>query len=142
MIDKQSSSWTKFIRSIFLVVLILLIGCHELRLSARQKVIKESHDAVCQSLDIKAMLPFVSKSSQPLLELSSSLSNLSQIFLGNLIPDRIAVECQSSNLHFVDEIKVTDQRYIVRTRKTDSSEFTETIMVLENGVWKISLLRN
>lgn len=86
------------------------------------------------------MRPYLSKSSLPILELSSSLTNLSQIFIGSALSDRIAVECHSGEQKFVDEIKVNNERYIVRTKNSKAESLVETVVILEDGVWKIALL--
>jgi hypothetical protein len=118
----------------------LLVGCDGMFLSERQKVVKTSHEAVCKENDFKAMRPYLSKSSLPILELTSSLTNLSQIFIGSALSDRIAVECHSGEQKFVDEIKVSDERYIVRTKNSKADSLVETVVILEDGVWKIALL--
>ena len=117
-----------------------LISCDRLLLSERQKVVKVSHEAVCKDNDFKAMRPYLSKSSIPLFDLSSSLANLSQLFVGSALPDQIAIECHSGELRFVDEIKVSDERYIVRTKNPGSVGLVETIVIFEDGAWKIALL--
>lgn len=115
-------------------------GCNGLFLSDRQKVVKASHEAICKENDFKAMRPYVSKNSLPILELSTSLTSLTQIFMGNTLADRIAVECHVGDQHFVDEIKVSDERFIIRTKNSGSENLVETVVVLEDGVWKIALL--
>jgi hypothetical protein len=85
------------------------------------------------------MRPYVSKNSISLLDLSSSLADLSQIFIGSALADRIAIECHSGGQQFVDEVKVSDVRYIVRTKNPGSEILVETIVVLEDGAWKIAL---
>jgi len=117
-----------------------LVGCDGMFISERQKVVKTSHEAVCNEKDFKAMRPYLSKSSLPILELSSSLTNLSQIFIGSVLSDRIAIECHSGKQKFLDEIKVNDARYIVRTKNSNADSLVETVVILEDGVWKIALL--
>jgi hypothetical protein len=117
-----------------------LLGCKGILLTERQKVVKQSQEAVCKENDFKAMRPYVTKNSIPILELSSSLTNLSQILLGSALSDRIAVECHSGEQRFVDEIKVNDERYIVLTKNSDANSLVETVVILEDGVWKIALL--
>ena len=117
-----------------------LLGCNYLFLSERQKIVKASHEAVCKDNDFKAMRPFVSKSSVPILEFSSSLTSLTQILMGSALSDRIAVECHAGDQRFVDEIKVNDERYIVRTKNPGSESLIETVVVFEDGAWKIALL--
>ena len=123
-----------------LALLSLLLGCYGLLLTERQKVVKTSHEALCKENDFKAIRPYLSKSSLPILELTSSLTNLSQIFIGSALSDRIAVECHSGEQKFVDEIKVSDERYIVRTKNSKGDSLIETVVILEDGVWKIALL--
>ena len=125
---------------LMLVLLSFLVGCNGVLLTERQKVVKHSQEAVCKENDFKAMRPYVTKNSIPILEISSSLTNLSQILLGSALSDRIAVECHSGEQRFVDEIKVNDQRYIVRTKNSDANSLVETVVILEDGVWKIALL--
>jgi hypothetical protein len=123
-----------------LALLSLLLGCYGLLLTERQKVVKTSHEALCKENDFKAIGPYLSKNSLPILELTSSLTNLSQIFIGSALSDRIAVECHSGEQKFVDEIKVSDERYIVRTKNSKADSLVETVVILEDGVWKIALL--
>jgi hypothetical protein len=118
----------------------LIVGCDGIFISERQKVVKTSHEAVCKENDFKAMRPYLSKSSLPILELTSSLTNLSQIFIGNTLSDRIAIECHSGKQKFLDEIKVNNERFIVRTKNSNANNVVETVVILEDGVWKIALL--
>ena len=73
-------------------------------------------------------------------ELSSSLTNLSQIFTGSALSDRIAIACHSGKQKFFDEIKVNNERYIVRTKNSNAKHLVETVVILEDGVWNIALL--
>ena len=66
--------------------------------------------------------------------------NLGQAFLGSVVSDRIALECHAGQQRFVDEIQVNEQRYIVRTKNPGSETVVETVLVLEEGGWKIALL--
>ena len=125
---------------LMIALLPVLLGCNGLFLSEQQQVIKASYEAVCKENDFKAMRPYVSKSSLPFLELSSSLTSLTQIFIGNALSDRIAVECHSGNQRFVDEIKVSEERYIVRTKNPGSENLVETVVIREDGSWKITLM--
>ncbi len=125
---------------LMLTCLAVLSGCNGILLSDRQKVVKASHEAVCKENDFKAMRPYVSKNSTTIFDLSSSLASLSQIFVGQALSDRIAIECHSGELRFIDEIKVSDERYIVRTKNPGSESLTETTLIFEDGAWKISLL--
>lgn len=136
----QSDWFNQISTCLMILFLVVLSGCNGILLSERQKVVKASHDAVCKEKDFKAMRPYLSKSSTPILDLSSSLANLSQIFVGSALSDRIAIECHTDKLQFVDEIKVNEERYIVLTKNAGSENMTETIVILEGGAWKIALL--
>ena len=138
--NSHSNFLRNFLNLLAVVLLVGLLGCNKFFLSERQKVVKASHEAVCNEKDFKGMRPYLSKSSIPLLELSSSLANLSQMFVGSALSDRIAIECHSGEMRFVDEIKVSDERYIVRTKNPGSEALVETIVILEDGAWKIALL--
>ena len=123
-----------------LFCLVVLSGCNGIILSERQKVVNASHEAVCKENDFKAMRPYVSKNSISLLELSTSLADLSQIFVGSALSDRIAIECHTGSQQFIDEVKVSDERYIVRTKNPGSEILVETIVIREDGSWKIALI--
>ena len=135
----QTNALKTFSTLFTLFCMVGISGCNGIFLSERQKVVKSSHEAVCKENDYKAMRPYVSKNSISLLDLSSSLADLSQIFIGSALSDRIAIECHSGGQQFVDEVKVSDVRYIVRTKNPGSEILVETIVVLEDGAWKIAL---
>jgi hypothetical protein len=138
--EAQPMGLNQFLACLMILFLVVLSGCNGILLSERQKVVKASHDAVCKDKDFKAMRPYLSKSSASILDFSSSLANLSQIFVGSALSDRIAIECHTDKHQFVDEIKVNEERYIVRTKNAGSENMTETIVILEDGAWKIALL--
>ena len=125
---------------ILTTVVSTLGACDSIVLSERQRVVKTSHDAVCQASDYRAMRPFVSRNSVPLLDLSTSVSSMAQVVAGSALADYIATKCHEGTQTFVDEVRVRDDRYIVRTKMTESGPLTETVVVREGGVWKISLL--
>lgn len=123
-----------------IVLLISLVACTGLLLSERERVVHEAHEAVCRASDYKAMRPFLSKGSVPLLDLSTSLTSLTQAVTGSALADYIATQCHSGEQTVVDEIRVNDDRYIVRTKTAQSDRVSETVVVREDGAWKISLL--
>ena len=126
---------------VIIISALMLAACGDLTLNERQKTVKASNDAMCKARDLQAMRPFVTASSQPLLDISKPVVAIAGLF-GMNVADRIAIECQSTKLQFIDEIQVSDHRYIVRTKHSDSVNVSETILVLEDGKWKISLLGN
>lgn len=67
----------KKLSSIYLLILLflpvsalMLCGCDSLLLNERQKVVKDSHDAMCKARDLQAMRPFVTTNSMSLLDIS------------------------------------------------------------------------
>ena len=115
-------------------------GCDSVTLSPRQQVVKDANKALCEARSLKGMLPYVTERSRAMLDLASSMAELGSMFQGQSLADRIAVECATaSGPQFVDEVKVSETRYVVRTRASSKGEVTETIVVLEGGRWKIAL---
>ena len=132
---------TKILNLLLAITMMLAVsGCSQWVMGDRQKVVSAAHEALCKENDFKAMRPFVSKNSLLVLDLTSAITNIGQVFFGSAMSDRIAIECHAGQQRFVDEIKVSDQRFIVRTKNTGSEEIIETVMLLEDGVWKIALL--
>ena len=114
-------------------------GCGEILLSPRQQVVRDAHRAICEARNVKAMAPYVTERSRPMLELATSLAELGQAFSGGALADRIAVECQSARTEFLDEVQVSETRFIVRTRISGKAEITDTVVVQEGGQWRIAL---
>lgn len=133
MTISKHGAWVMCCYSLF-----VFTGCDALVLSQRQQVVQDAHDAICMTRDISSMKPFVAKKSQSLLDLSASLTGLAKIFGGVNISDRIAIECHTAKLKFIDEIKVSEDRYIIRTQSGDSQQMEEMVVVFEDGAWKIS----
>jgi len=101
--------------------------------------VRDAQKAVCDKRDIMAMVPFVSEKSVPALKLMGSMAELGKV-IGANPADRLAMECQTSKgLDFLEEVKVTDTRYIVRTKSKANGEVTEHVVVQESGQWKIQL---
>lgn len=117
----------------------LLSACSELIQTPRQKVVRDAHAAVCEKRDVMAMAPFLTEKSQPALKLMGSMAELGAIFGANA-SDRLAIECQTgAGFEFLEEVKVTETRYVVRTKSRGSSKVSEYIVVQEGGQWKIVL---
>jgi len=85
------------------------------------------------------MRPFVTISSIPLLDISKPVVAFSGL-IGMNVADRIAIECKSNKVKFIDEVQVSESRYIIRTKYSESTELNENVLILEDGKWKISLL--
>jgi hypothetical protein len=116
-----------------------LVACDAVTLSPRQKVVKEATQAMCNARSLKGMLPFVTERSRPMIELASSMGELGSLLKGQNLADRIAVECAEGGPEFVGEIKVSETRYIVRTKAAGKGDFTETVVVREGDAWKIAM---
>ena len=56
-------------------------GCSQWVMGDRQKVVSAAHEALCKENDFKAMRPFVSKNSLLVLDLTSAITNIGQVFL-------------------------------------------------------------
>ena len=143
LVKSERRRAVSLIRLAVLVVVTLVSGllsaCSELTQSPRQKVVRDAHAAVCERRDIMAMAPYLTEKSQPALKLMGSMAELGKIFGANA-SDRLAVECQTgAGFEFLEEVKVTETRYIVRTKSRGSTEVTEYIVVQEAGQWKIML---
>jgi hypothetical protein len=57
------------------------------------------------------------------------------------LSDEIAIACQDTSVKFSGEIKVTDDRYLVRLSSKESPVAYEFVVVRQHGDWKISSLR-
>lgn len=122
------------------VVLCALVSCGGLFLSPRERVIFDAFTAVCKTKDLRSLAPYLTNTSRKTLALANPLLGLTGLF-GSNVADQIAIECQTGDgLDFAEEVKVSDSRYIVRTRSKTSGEITEYVVLWERGTWKIALL--
>jgi hypothetical protein len=121
------------------VASLAIVACDAVNLSPRQKVVKEATQAMCKARSLKGMLSFVTERSRPVVELASSVGELGSLLKGQNLADRIAIECAEGGPAFIDEIKVSETRYIVRTKAAGKGEIAETVVVREGDAWKIAM---
>lgn len=121
-----------------LATAIALAGCNGLLLSPRAEAAKNMEQAICEARSINAAAPHITSSSRPLLELMMAGVGLAQVLGKNVMADFIAKRCHQWSFKLVEEIKVSEDRYIIRAgeAKGDPREY---VVVRENGDWKVAL---
>lgn len=127
---------------VFCFVGLTLTGCDLLDTSPRKKVLKEAIKSVCNQKNIEAIEPHVTEASRPLVQLAATFSKLGDATGLVQVTDSIAIACADSQVKIMDEVKVTDSRYIVRAKMDENSSVENFTLVLENGNWKIALIGN
>ena len=127
---------------VWIVALVFLAGgCVHLVLSPRQIVVKSALEEMCQKKSVQSLLPFVTDDLRLMLELSDPvLGVLEKIGIFRL-SDEIAAACHDANVKFAGEVKVTDERYLVRLSSKEKPTAYEFVVIREHGDWKISSLR-
>jgi len=125
---------TKFTFCLFMG---LFIGCGK-SLSPQAQAFANMQKAICKNYNLADAVPYVTESSKPMLELTASFAVLGSALGGKNFQDELAKECASGKLAIVDEIRVNDNRYIIR-HKEMSGAVKEAVVVLENGQWKVAL---
>ena len=123
-------------------VCVSLAGCDQLDTSPRKKVVRDAISSVCNQKNIEAIEPYVTEASRPLVQLAATFSKLGDATGLVQITDSIAIACADSQIKIVDEVKVSESRYIVRAKTGEGSSVENFTIVLENGNWKIALLGN
>lgn len=119
-----------------------LAGCDQLDTSPRKKVVKDAIKAVCNQNSIEAIDPYVTEASRPLVQLAATFSKLGDATGLVRVTDSIAIACADSQIKILDEVKVSDSRYIVRAKTGQDNSVENFTIVLENGNWKIALIGN
>lgn len=116
-------------------------GCIHLVLSPRQIVVKSALEEMCQKKSVQSLLPYVTDDLRLMLELSDPLVVILEKVGIFRLSDEIAVACKDASVKFASEIKVTDDRYLVRLSSKESPVAYEFVVVKQYGDWKISSLR-
>jgi len=106
--------------------------------SPQARVVIDMQRAICQNFNLADAAPYVTEASKPMLELTSTFAMLGAAMSGQNFADEFAKECHKGSA-IVDEIRVNDQRYIIRYRE-GSGALKEAIVVMENGQWKVALI--
>jgi hypothetical protein len=127
--------------SLLLAACLLVGGCVSLILSPRQQVVMSALESMCKTKDVQALSPFVTDDLQLLLEVSGPLVNVLESSGIFRVSDEIAAACQDRSVKFGDEIKVTDDRYLVRLSSKEKKVAYQFIVVKERVDWKISSVK-
>jgi hypothetical protein len=134
----------KYIKTLLMLFLacISLVGCDQLDPSPRKKVVKDAIRSVCNQKNIEAIEPYVTESSKPLVQLAATFSKLGEAAGLVQVTDSIAIACADTEVKVLDEVKVSDARYIVRARMGADNSVENFTVVLEQGNWRIALIGN
>jgi hypothetical protein len=127
--------------SLLLAACLLVGGCVSLVLSPRQQVVMSALESMCKTKDVQSLSPFVTDDLQLLLEVSGPLVNVLETTGIFRVSDEIAAACQDKSVKFGDEIKVTDDRYLVRLSSKEKKVAYQFIVVKERVDWKISSVK-
>ena len=120
---------------------LLVSGCVHLVLSPRQIVVKTALEEMCEKKNVQSLSPFVTDDLRLMLELSDPLVGVLEKVGIFRLSDEIAAACHDANVKFSGEVKVTDDRYLVRLSSKDKPIAYEFVLVKQHGDWKISSLR-
>lgn len=119
-----------------------IAGCDQLDPSPRKKVVKDAIKSVCNQSNIEAIDPYVTEASRPLVQLAATFSKLGDASGLVQVTDSIAIACADTQVKILDEVRVSDSRYIVRVKTGEQNAVENFTIVLENGSWKIALIGN
>ncbi len=134
----------KYIKTLVMLFLVCItsIGCDQLDVSPHKKVVKDAIRSVCNQKNIEAIESYVTESSKPLIKLAATFSKLGEAAGLVQVTDSIAIACADTEVKLLDEVKVSDTRYIVRARMGADNSVENFAVVLEQGNWKIALIGN
>ena len=131
----------KLILGVIVGLGLLASSCVHLVLSPRQIVVKSALEEMCQKKSVQSLLPYVTDDLRLMLELSDPLVVVLEKVGVFRLSDEIAIACQDTSVKFASEIKVTDDRYLVRLSSKETPVAYEFVVVNQHGDWKISSLR-
>lgn len=129
-------------KSMLLCVCFLIAACDQILPSPRQKVVSEAIEQLCRQNNISVLESFATESSKPVIKLVASLAQLGDATGLVRVADNIAVACKDGQVKIVDEVRVSDVRYVVRIRTGKNNETEDLAVVLEGGLWKIAFIGN
>ncbi len=132
----------KYVKTLTVLLFVTagLTGCDQLDTSPRKKVVKDAIKSVCNQKSIEAIEPYVTEASRPVVQLAATFSKLGDATGLVQVTDSVAIACADSQVKVLDEVKVSDSRYIVRATTGQDNSVENFTIVLENGNWKIALL--
>jgi len=126
---------------LLLLACLVVSGCVSLVLSPRQQVVMSALQEMCQTKNVQSLSPFVTDDVRLLLDVSDPFVNVLERTGIFRVSDQIAAACQDKSVKFGDEIKVRDDRYLVRLSSNEKKMAYEFAVVKESGVWKISSVK-
>ena len=134
-------SMNKIRSSLVLAACLLLVACVSLVLSPRQQVVMSALETMCQTKNVQSLAPFVTEDLQLLIDVSGPFVNVLEQTGIFRISDEIAAACQETGVKFGDEIKVTDDRYLVRLSSKEKKVAYQFIVVKQQAEWKIASVK-
>lgn len=126
--------------ALWFFIVICFAGCDQLDVSPRKKVVKDAIQSVCSQKSIGAIDPYVTEASRPIVQLAATFSQLGDATGLVRVTDSIAIACADTKVKVLDEVKVSDSRYIVRVKTGEENSVENFAVVQENGSWKIALI--
>jgi hypothetical protein len=134
-------SMKNFCLALLLIFGATFYGCVSLVLSPRQQVVMSALQAMCETKNTKSLSPFVTDDARLVLDVADPLVNVLERTGIFRLSDQIAAACQDKSVKFGDEIKVSDDRYLVRLSSDEKKIAYELVVVRERGDWKISSVK-
>ncbi len=131
----------KFTVGLIVALVFLAGGCAHIVLSPRQVVVRSALEEMCQKKSVQSLIPYVTDDLRLILQLSDPLVVVLEKTGIFRLSDEIAASCNDASIKFVGEVKVTDERYLVRLSSKEKSIAYEFVVIKENTEWKISSLR-
>ena len=134
-------SMKNFCLALLLIFGATFYGCVSLVLSPRQQVVMSALQAMCETKNTKSLSPFVTDDARLVLDVADPIVNVLERTGIFRLSDQIAAACQDKSVKFGDEIKVSDDRYLVRLSSDENKIAYELVVVRERGDWKISSIK-
>ncbi len=134
-------SMNKFCLFLLAIACTMVYGCVSLVLSPRQQVVMSALQEMCETKNTKSISPFVTDDARLVLDVADPFINVLERTGIFRVSDQIAAACQDKSVKFGDEIKVSDDRYLVRLSSNEKKIAYELVVVRERGDWKISSVK-
>lgn len=134
-------SMNKFCSFLLAIVCVTVYGCVSLVLSPRQQVVMSALQAMCETKNTKSLSPFVTDDARLVLDVADPFIGVLERTGIFRLSDQIAAACQDRSVKFGDEIKVSDDRYLVRLSSDEKKIAYELVVVREHADWKISSVK-
>jgi len=134
-------SMNKFCSFLLAIACVTVSSCVSLVLSPRQQVVMSALQAMCETKNPKSLSPFVTDDTRLVLDVADPFISALERTGVFRVSDQIAAACQDKSVKFGDEIKVSDDRYLVRLSSDEKKVAYELVVVRERGDWRISSVR-